>query len=64
MYFGCEIHEKTGLLCSPYFLYFRPNGKVESNTLKMSVFGSAYFCIKYAFVGALCKKKDSIIAIV
>ena len=39
-------------------------GKVESNTLKMSVFGSAYFCIKYALIGVLCKKKDSIIAIV
>lgn len=24
MYFGCEIHGKTGLLYSPYFLYFRP----------------------------------------
>jgi len=57
VYFGCEIHEKTGFLYSLYFLYFRPNGKVESNTLKMSVFGSAYFCIKYAFVGILCKKK-------
>ena len=57
MYFGCEIHEKTGLLYLPYFLYFRPNGKVESNTLKMSAFDSAYFCIKYAFVGVLCKKK-------
>ena len=45
------------------FSLFPPNGKVESNTLKMSVFGSAYFCIKYAFVGVLCKKNDSIIAI-
>ena len=63
MYFGCEIHEKTEALYSLYFLYFRPNGKVESNTLKMGVFGSAYFCIKYAFVGVLCKKNDSIIAI-
>ena len=56
MYFGCEIHEKTGILYSLYFLYFRPNGKVESNTLKMGVFGSAYFCIKCVLVSALCKK--------
>ena len=38
-------------------LYFRPIAKVELNTLKMSVFGSAYFCIKYALIGILCKKK-------
>lgn len=38
-------------------LYFRPIVKVELNTRKMSVFGSAYFCIKYAFIGILCKKK-------
>lgn len=27
-------------------LYFRPIVKVELNTRKMSVFNSAYFCIK------------------
>lgn len=57
MYFGCEIHEKTGILYSLYFLYFRPNGKVESNTLKMGVFGSAYFCIKCVLVDVLYKKR-------
>lgn len=57
MYFGCEIHEKTGTYIRCIFCISGRNGKVESNTLKMSVFGSAYFCMKYALVGVLCKKR-------
>ena len=38
------------------FSVFPTESKVESNTLKMSVFGSAYFCIKYVLADVLCKK--------